>query len=334
MKLSELKSRIIYYDENKGIFRKIFGDSTFIYLLKQYIHHLGQLTTPDTADIRFSSFTRYLEERSIAFHYLDLLGSETLSGKFFKVWFNETPPLMTIPPLFEKFEFKAITAASLEIYRTELPPVTFDANRMFFYNILATIEHTVDVNADLIAHMPHMGNPARQAGFEMKADAEDRVVIFGENREGLGEIFKEKTNSNNFSHWNSSHADINVSDEIFDSTIHSIHIEPQSKDTNPIGTLISLKNDPLNNDMWVLILTFLKVKMLLRVRATSHLFHNLPLLPKDEKYYFFKSADYHYQNFLKTLPAPKVITHQQENFIDAYDDYNVEPDGTGFVMRL
>jgi hypothetical protein len=46
MKLSDLKNEITYYDENKGIFRRIFGDSIFIILLKQFILYLNQMNTP------------------------------------------------------------------------------------------------------------------------------------------------------------------------------------------------------------------------------------------------------------------------------------------------
>jgi hypothetical protein len=354
MKLSELKSRISHYDENKGIFRRIFGDSRFITLLKQFI--LDQDNSPDTSDIRFDSFINYLKELSITLNF-DLLHSGTLSSDFIRDWYFEIPvldisiapiDLQLTNPVIEGFEYKSYLQPLL-ILNTDIPAfptsalseLSIQPPPCLFENLCNSLIHERNNNfGHQYFNIPPMGNfnnpPMRNQPAAPASNSDDRVVIFGEDRAGLGEIFREvKSNSGYHPYFQ----DDKVSDAKFDSGIISISDdlsiigESKSPDTKPIDKPISLRNDPLNNTMWVLILTFLELKMLLRVRSSSHLFHNLPLRVKDEKHYFFKCRDYHHQKFLQTLPAPTVITHQQVNLLNENDDYNIEADGSGFIMR-
>jgi hypothetical protein len=112
-------------------------------------------------------------------------------------------------------------------------------------------------------------------------------------------------------------------------------------------TAISLNHGPLNTDTWSYILPFLNYKAHLYLRACGKLFHALPLEENLQTLFSRNKKQYEYRLWLRTLPAPTVITYEEEaerdilrnrnNFffheVPVPQIYNVEPDGTGFILR-
>jgi hypothetical protein len=120
-------------------------------------------------------------------------------------------------------------------------------------------------------------------------------------------------------------------------------------DTKPISTALSLIHDPLIQNIWSYIITFLDSTSIAYFKCTGRLINLTPIFLELQSSINLKKAEYEYQLFLHSLPKPKVIYYSRASLFAGErtiseimreaeakarlpDLFNNSDDGHGFVI--